>query len=289
MLALADRYFENDGLRLHYAELGDPAGRTTIFVHGIRDQCRSWDFLLEALLARGFPPEHAVALDLRGHGDSDWDPTGRGYHHEGFLGDLAALVSHLGKRRVTLVGHSLGGSMSLLYAGAFPEKIERLVLIESVGPYARPDEEVPRAIAERLEPRRRPEGRFFYPSLEAAAAAIKKRFPSIPDQVCAHMARHGARETPRGYAWKHDPLLRQRAQTVLSEGQIAAFIRRIACPILLVHGTESDFLTSARSARIALFPRAARIPIAGAGHHVPHEKPERLAEAIAGFLSGGAP
>jgi len=70
-----DRYFLNDGVTLHYAEWGDPAQETLVLVHGNRDQCRSWDFFVAALMAQGCPFSHVVALDLRGHGDSKEIPS----------------------------------------------------------------------------------------------------------------------------------------------------------------------------------------------------------------------
>src|SRR5512143_1954366 len=140
------RYFEHDGLRLHYWEWGDPREETYVFVHGVRDQGRSWDHFLDELISRGVPIKHAVALDLRGHGDSEWPSSSRGYQHEDFLTDLAGLLKHLDKEPSTIIGHSLGGSMCLLYAGAFPDKVKRLVLLESLGPFARADDEVPNII-----------------------------------------------------------------------------------------------------------------------------------------------
>ena len=73
----------------------------------------------------------------------------------------------------------------------------------------------------------------------------------------------------------------------MSEGQIEAFIRRLACPILFVYGTESDFMKSVRGHRAQLFPNAKIVPIEGAGHHIPHEKPEELAEVVVPFLLSG--
>ncbi|HXG52903.1 MAG TPA: alpha/beta hydrolase [candidate division Zixibacteria bacterium] len=284
-----DRFFHNDGLRLHYLEWGDPSGRTVVFVHGIRDQGRSWERFLEALLARGCAIGHAVALDLRGHGDSDWPDRNRGYQHEDFLADLAGLLRHLDKESVTIIGHSLGGSMALLYAGAFPAKVERMVLLESLGPFARADDEVPEIVAERLAGRSYIELPFPYESVEAAAKALQKRFPLLPDDAALHMARYGTRKKGDRYVWKHDPVLRYRTTTVLSEGQIEAFIRRVTCPILFVYGTESDFMRSVRGPRVKLFTNARIVGLQGAGHHIPHEKPEELADIVAPFLSGVTP
>lgn len=281
------RYFVHDGLRLHYWEWGDPKEETYVFVHGVRDQGRSWEPFLGALRTRGVPIKHAVAIDLRGHGDSEWPSTSRGYQHEDFLSDLAGLLKHLDKEPLTIIGHSLGGSMCMLYAGAFPDKVRRMVLLESLGPFARADDEVPNIIAERLKGRDYVEIPFPYESLAAAAKALQKAFPLIPDNAALHMARHGTNYKGGKYRWKHDPILRYRTTTAMSEGQIEAFIRRLQCPILFVYGTESGFMKSVRGARVKLFSNARIVPVEGAGHHIPHEKPEELAALVAPFLMKG--
>jgi pimeloyl-ACP methyl ester carboxylesterase len=277
-------YFTHDGLRLHYWEWGESNEETIVFIHGIRDQGRSWEPFIASLLALGCPIKHAVALDLRGHGDSDWAGISRGYQHEDFLSDLSGLLGHLDRDCFTLIGHSLGGSMALLYAGTFPEKVKRLVLLESLGPFARSDDEVPEIMAERLNGRNYIEIPFPYASLDDAAKALQKRFPLISDSAAAHMARYGTRQVGKTYRWKHDPLLRYRTTTMLSEGQIEAFIRRLTCPILFVYGTESDFIKSVRGPRVKRFKDAQIVSIEGAGHHIPHEKPDELARVVGSFL-----
>jgi pimeloyl-ACP methyl ester carboxylesterase len=281
------RHFVHDGLKMHYWEWGDPKEETYVFVHGVRDQGRSWDHFLDALIRRGVPIKHAVALDLRGHGDSEWPNTSRGYQHEDFLSDLAGLLKHLDKEPLTIIGHSLGGSMCLLYAGTFPEKVKRLVLLESLGPFARSDDEVPNIMAERLKGRDYVEIPFPHETLEAAAKSLQKTFPLIPDNAALHMARHGTNVKGGRYRWKHDPILRYRTTTAMSEGQIEAFIRRLQCPILFVYGTESGFMKSVRGPRVKLFSNAQIVPVEGAGHHIPHEKPEVLADIVAPFLLRG--
>jgi pimeloyl-ACP methyl ester carboxylesterase len=281
-----DHFFTSDGLKIHYTEWGDPEADTAIFIHGIRDQGITWTFLLSALASVGCPLKHAVAIDLRGHGDSEWSNSRGGYQHEDFLYDVAALIRHLNKTPVTVIGHSLGGSMALLYAGSFPETVNKLVLLESVGPFAKEDAEVPELMAERLQggKKARP---TIYKSVEDAAKAIKKRFHLIPEEVCSHMAEHGTKRLSSGVTWKYDPSFRFRSTTILSEGQIAAFIDRVQCPMLMVYGTESDFMTSARSPRVKLFKNTQLVKIAGAGHHIPHEKPDELAKIIGPFLHEG--
>jgi pimeloyl-ACP methyl ester carboxylesterase len=281
------QYFVHDGLKLHYWEWGDANEETFVFVHGARDQGRSWEPFITALIDRGLPIKHAVALDLRGHGDSEWPSMSRGYQHEDFLTDLAGLLKHLDKEPLTIIGHSLGGSMCLLYAAAFPEKVKRLVLLESLGPFARNDDEVPDIMAERLKGRDYVEIPFPHESLEDAAKSLQKTFPLIPDDVALEMARHGTSFKGGRYRWKYDPILRYRTTTAMSEGQIEAFIRRLKCPILFVYGTESDFMKSVRGQRAKLFSEEQIVVIEGAGHHIPHEKPKELADVVVPFLLAG--
>jgi pimeloyl-ACP methyl ester carboxylesterase len=113
---------------------------------------------------------------------------------------------------------------------------------------------------------------------------LQKTFPLIPDAAALQMARHGTVFKGGRYRWKYDPILRYRTTTAMSEGQIEAFIRRLQCPILFVYGTESDFMKSVRGHRVKLFPNARIVPLEGAGHHIPHEKPQELAEIVVSFL-----
>jgi pimeloyl-ACP methyl ester carboxylesterase len=279
-----DRYFQNDGLTLHYEEWGDPTRESLILVHGNRDQCRSWDFFADALFAQGSPSFHVIALDLRGHGDSDWSLPERGYQHEDFILDLAGIVRHLRKDSVTLIGHSLGGSISMLFAGSFPTKVRRLVLIEATGPHARSDNDVPDLLAGWVEGEGSQTENSIYPGPNDATGAIKKRFPMIPDGARAHMARYGTKVSGQGYVWKYDPRVRSQSYSNFTEGQIHAFIKRIQCPTLLLFGAEAGFKKSPRFSRVGLFKNGKVVEIPGCGHHVPHEKPNELAEIVFPFL-----
>ncbi len=284
-MKMRDCFFASDGLKLHYAEWGEPDhDETLVLVHGNRDQCRSWDFFISALASRMSRSCHVVAVDLRGHGDSDWSSKDRAYHHQDFVLDLAGLLRHLKKDSITIIGHSLGASMAVLFAGSCPSRVRKLVLIEATGPLARKDEDAPKLLAEWLEgDQDQPEG-YFYPALEDAARAIKTKFPLIPEEVCLHMARHGTKPTEQGWMWKYDPRLRARSLSTFSDSQIRAFIERIDCPTLLVYGGESDFVGSPRASRMSLFKNGRIVGISGSGHHVPHEEPEELAEIVGNFL-----
>ncbi len=276
--------FEVEGSRVHYIESGDRDRETFVFVHGNRDHCRSWDFLLESFHKAGFELPHVVAIDLRGHGDSGWVGPERGYRHEDFVLDLVGLLRHLGKDAVTLVAHSLGGSMAVVFAGALPEMVRRLVLIEAVGPYGRSEQEAPELFGRWTRDDGSDTILTYYATVGQAAEAICKRFPLVPNRAAMHTARHGTRPTPYGLVWKYDPRSRNPSYSSFSETQVRAFIDRIDCPTLLVFGAESGYKESPRYRRVEHFRNRTLAEIPGTGHHVQQESPDELAAVMIPFL-----
>jgi len=115
-----DRFYESQGLRLHYADWGNDAAPPLILIHGGRDHCRSWDEVARALQ----PHFHVMAPDLRGHGDSDW-AIGSSYSLSDYVYDLTRLVRSAAVDKAAIVGHSMGGMIGLMYAGTYSEKVGR--------------------------------------------------------------------------------------------------------------------------------------------------------------------
>ena len=227
---------------------------------------------------------HVVALDLRGHGDSGWVGRERGYRHEDFVLDVVGLLRHLEKDEVTLVGHSLGGSMAVMFAGALPEKVKRLVIIEAAGPYGRTEEEAAELFGRWTKDDGSDTILTYYATVSQAAEAIRRRFPLIPNRAAMHAARHGTRLTPHGWVWKYDPRARNPSYSSFSETQVKAFIERIDCPTLLVYGSASGYKESPRYSRVDYFKNKTLVEIPGTGHHVQQEKPDELAAVLIPFL-----
>ena len=122
------------GLTYHLLEWGgDDAAltHTVVLVHGFLDYAHTWEDTVAAGLGGRF---HLVAPDLRGHGDSDRVGAGGYYHFMDYLADLHEVIAQLGRQRVSLVGHSMGGSVVGYYAGSFPARIHRLAMLEGLGP-----------------------------------------------------------------------------------------------------------------------------------------------------------
>lgn len=185
--------FTSQGLALAYVEWGDPQAPLMILVHGSRDTARSWDWTAEALVADGW---RVVAYDLRGHGDSDWSPDGA-YLTSYQVQDLADLADHLGADRFALTAHSFGGTVCARYAAMFPERVERLCVIDGMGPgpeiFAKwaalgPVERSRQWLAQRRAAAAKP-ARLFA-SVEDAAAALAAGIPGLEPGHYAHLARH---------------------------------------------------------------------------------------------------
>ena len=115
-------------MNLHYVVWGEADKPPLVLLHGGRDHARSWDRTALALIDR----YQVFAVDLRGHGDSDW-ALGGNYSIIDYALDLHAVVGEIGRTPVTLVAHSLGGSIALQYAGTVPENVHAVVSIEGLG------------------------------------------------------------------------------------------------------------------------------------------------------------
>jgi 3-oxoadipate enol-lactonase len=117
-----------DGLRIACWTGGDPAAPPLVLLHALGESATSWD----AVAARLAPHFSLLALDLRGHGASDWPGT---YSHELMRDDVAGVLDALGLREVVLVGHSLGGAVAYLVTLARPDLVGRLVVEDVVPPF----------------------------------------------------------------------------------------------------------------------------------------------------------
>src|SRR5258707_2543695 len=168
----ASHSYVSQRLRLHYVDWGNESAPPLLLVHGNRDHCRNWDWVAERLRDR----YHILAPDLRGHGDSEWT-TGGSYNEVNYIYDIAQLVHQKQMAPVTIIAHSLGGSIALLYSGIFPETVKKVVAIEGLGPSPEmmkrmQEMRIEQRVRGWVQMRRDGAGRVArkYPTLEAAVA-----------------------------------------------------------------------------------------------------------------------
>lgn len=278
------RYYQSQGLNLHFTDWGNSAAPPLILIHGGADHSRSWDHLAQAL--RG--SFHVIAPDLRGHGDSGW-ATGSSYNLADHVYDLTCLVKAEGFDKVAIVGHSMGGMVSLTYAGAFPEKVSRLVVLDGVTTFpARRVKPADARIADWVGDLDKFAQRKIhrYPSIADGADRILARNPRLTPAQANHLATHGLKQNDDGsYSWKFDPYLRARAPYRLTLEDNTGLWSRIACPTLLVSASESFLPDPATVGVMSHFRHAELARIEGAGHWLQHDKPDQVRELIEKFLA----
>jgi pimeloyl-ACP methyl ester carboxylesterase len=278
-------YYQSQRLKLSYWTWGDAANPPLVLVHGGRDHARSWDEIAEAFCDE----YHVVACDLRGHGDSD-RALGTTYPLIEHIADLVALIDLVGGR-ARVIAHSFGGGISLLTAGAFPERFERLVAIEGAGARAVAPEREP-LTAERLRDwtmRQRAleqQSPRVYPSPEAAAERMREANPQLSDEKALHLARWGVNGIDGGYTWKFDPWARVWTPFEVRADDMMAIWGKIECPVLHLVGSKSDrYRASFRGHTYEELFRDARTEvIEDAGHWLHHDQPTATIEAIRRFL-----
>jgi pimeloyl-ACP methyl ester carboxylesterase len=287
----SERFFRSGALRIHFRDWGNDGTPPVVVVHGLRDHSHSFDDLARGLLDHF----HVLALDLRGHGDSETTPY-YGFGH--FVLDLHNAVRALRLERPILIGHSMGGEVVAAYCGAFPGVPSRIVLIEGLGPPPPDmDEEVRWTIDGFGRIDRALAGHPGLEDLDAAYRRLRERNPRLPEGKAHELAVLGTRAREDGtLEWKFDPMLATMAVTgPFDLDYVMAFWRRITARTLIIHGQQSgEFWRSRPGAiylepddlrrRLGAFRNAEFLEIAGAGHMVHFDRPRELLVAIRNFL-----
>lgn len=208
----------------------NPAGtRPVIALHGWLDNAASFD-----LLAPRLPDCRVIALDMPGHGLSTWRHREAGYYIWSYVEDVLAVADALQLQTFSLLGHSMGGAVACLLASLCPERIEKLMLLDAVGPLstsaaAAPDQ-MRRALLQQqgLKTARR----NHYPTLDAAVQARAAK--GVSDDAARLLGERGIASDAEGFYWALDPRLSRANMLSLSEEQVEVFIRLIACPVRVV-------------------------------------------------------
>ena len=217
-------------LRLHYVDWGNTDAPPLLLVHGGRDHCRNWDWVAEALR----DDWHIIAPDLRGHGDSQW-MIGGSYGLSDYVYDIAQLIHQTKHQPITIIGHSLGGAISLQFTALFPDMVQKLVAIEGLGwPPERVAEQESVPAEERIsgwiEFTRSIAGRAarLYPTIEEAFQRMQEANPHLTPDQARHLTVHGVNQNEDGtYSWKYDNYTRIRAPFGFPESERQKLWQRI--------------------------------------------------------------
>ncbi|MCX4240730.1 alpha/beta fold hydrolase [Paraliomyxa miuraensis] len=273
-------------LRLAARAWGPADGIPTLALHGWLDNAASFDGLAPRL-----PGLRLVCLDLPGHGLSEHLPAGGSYAFIDMVGHVHGALTALGWERFCLLGHSLGAAIASVLAGAMPGRVQRMALIEGLGPLS----EEPKHAAERLtkalrdEARKRGRMTTIHRTREDAVQRLRAAMTRIDHESARTLVSRGLREVEGGFTWRSDPRLRLPSRVRLTEDQVLVLLRAIECPTLLVRcGDGYPFAPTAASARVAALRDATMVEVPG-GHHVHLDDPEPVAAAVAAHLGALEP
>lgn len=277
-------YFYSQRLKLHFVDWGNPDQPLMVLVHGGRDHCRNWDWVALALRDHF----HIIAPDLRGHGDSDW-AIGGNYSMIDYVLDLAQLMRAISDEPVTLIGHSLGGSIVLQYSGVFPDRVRKVVSIEGMGPAPGMIKESPayermkawitqmRDLASRKV--------HEYASIGEALTRMRAANPQLSYEQARHLTIWGVRRNENGtYSWKFDNYVHATSPYMFNNRDAREIWGRIISPTFLIRGSESWAGDWVKDGRFAVFKNAETVTIQKAGHWVHHDQLNAFLSHVRGFL-----
>lgn len=264
------------GQRWEGLRWGNEGDAPTLMLHGWLDNAASFSAL--APLLSGY----RVAADLPGHGRSFHRPAGTWYHFIDYVFDVVSLIDAFGWKRLTLIGHSMGGAIATLIAAAYPDRIERLVLIEALGPLSRDSQDLAGDLRKAMDARRMLAGKRLtvHANIDSAVRA-RIAAGDLGERAARTLVERALKRVPDGYVWRSDP--RQTLPTPIraTEEQYLQLLGAIRAPTTIVLADpQTPYLSGpAADRRIeALRPqRLVRLP---GGHHLHMDDAASVATAI---------
>jgi pimeloyl-ACP methyl ester carboxylesterase len=267
-------------MRFHYLDWGNKHRPTIVLLHGGALNAHTWDLCCLALRDE----YHCVALDQRGHGDSDWAPAdgpeGTDYSLGAQLADTRGFVDHLGLDKFILVGMSLGAINSLAFAVSHPERLSHLVIIDAGPEMRRPGSSRIRDFVNAVQET---------VTVEAIIEKALEFNPRRDPKILRRSLMHNLRQQPDGtWRWKYDT---RRFQSMGQDSHRAARaaladgLSRITCPTLVVRGSDSDVFHEEDGVRLASrLPDGKFVTVPRAGHTVQGDNPKDLVTELRRFL-----
>jgi pimeloyl-ACP methyl ester carboxylesterase len=264
------RFIQVDGARFHLLDWGGP-GPPVLLLHGYGLTAHTWDAVALGTRSR----VRCIALDQRGHGETDWGSR-EDYLLDARAEATAGVLDALGLAEVAVVGQSLGGLVGLSLAAREPRRVAALAVVD-VSPFTAVTAGVGPAFRERT-----------YASVDDALEIVRRAAPRRDPELLRRNLHFSLRELPDGrWTWRHD----QRAEMLRPqppEARNRALVARlglVACPTLVVRAAESETVTEEAAARLAeALPDARSTTIPDAGHNVQGDNPRVLVEALLRFL-----
>ncbi len=290
------RFIDVRRLRYHLREWGDAsaaAEHTLIMLHGWMDVSASFQFVVDAL------PRHwrVVAPDWRGFGLTDRAP-GDCYWYPDYLADLEFILDDVaGQAPAWLVGHSMGGNIALMYAGARPQRVRAVVNLEGFGLRPTHPEQAPGRYAQWIDQLKQGGALRDYASRDEVAARLMKNNPRLSAERAAFLAQHWSEPDGSGrFRIAGDPAHRIVNPTLYRIDEVLACWQNVECPVLWVQAAQTDVLRHVGADRDAALREVEKrktalrdvqsVVVEDAGHMLHHDQPDEVARLIDDFARG---
>jgi pimeloyl-ACP methyl ester carboxylesterase len=258
-------------LRFHFLDWGAAGQPPLLLLHGGAQTAHSWDEVAPDLSR----DHHVLALDQRGHGDTDWAPAGR-YRRDDFVADIAAFLDDRAWRTATLMALSLGGLNAIAFSARHPERVTALVVVD-VAPTINPSGG--KAIAAQLATR-------DFASFDEAVTRAQGFNPLRSAANIRERLRHALRQNADGrWTYKFDPNIGGGGLETDFE-RLWDEVCRVRAPTLLVRGAQSAILSRETAARfVKALPGSTVVEVPAAGHSVMGDNPAGFLSAVRPFLA----
>jgi len=265
------RFVEIDGLRLSFLEWGTAGRPVLCFLHGGSAHAHWFDLVAPAFADRF----HVIALDQRGHGESQWaEPPA--YATENFAADLLGVIDALGWRRIALIGHSMGGHNAMSFSAWHPDRVSALVIVDSR----------PAIPTDRLDRLRRRGERTLRPYPTARSFRLLPRETAADPAFLAHLGAAGVVERDGAWVYRFDPASNSGRRPV----DAWSLLDRIAAPTLIARGELSPVLPRVMADKLrAAIRRATQAEIPASYHHLVLDNPAGFVRALEEFLTASMP
>lgn len=275
----SDKFVTANGLRLHYVDYQGLADAPwVVCIHGLTGNAHNFDALAPVLT----PKFRVIAIDVRGRGESQWGPPTE-YLPQHYASDSAAMLDAIGIPHASLIGTSMGGIISMMYAGGWPDRVERLVL-NDIGPDIDPVGLARISAYVGAAP-------DSFKDIGEVAQYYRDTYPpmrNLPEDVIREQVQWSVRPAAGGILqWKMDPNVRRPLRGATAQQRLDLWVpyARIACPVLILRGAESDILATETASRMCkVHPQAKSVEVAGVGHAPSLTEPESIA-AIKKFFA----
>ncbi|GAB3435135.1 alpha/beta hydrolase [Massilia solisilvae] len=279
------------GLSTHVRHWGREGAPKLFMLHGWMDMSASFQFVVDCLQGDW----HVIAPDWRGFGLTQRAGTDT-YWFADYVADLDFILDHYAPgEAVNLLGHSMGGNVAGIYAGARPQRVGRLINLEGFGLPATTPEQWPGRLADWLDQLRQPPEMRGYASLAEVAARLQKTNPRLPHERAAFLAQHWAAQDASGQ-WQilGDPAHKQHGPLLYHVDEVLACWRQITAPVLSVEAEDTNmwrWMGPKEQARAEVDRRLSHLAnvslrmMPDAGHMLHHDQPELLARMIEEFLA----